>query len=105
MEHFDWEFAERERSKDWDALDTGTIYAIRIVFAERETNNTYVTLMPWITYDVTHAHTVCHSIVYHPMEGLDMIQQWLTSGDVSLPPNKDWQPIGARVVTLAAIPF
>lgn len=100
-----FESVERSISADWDALDTGSIYAIRIVFAERQSNDTYATLMPWLTYDVTHAHTVCHAIVHHAMEGLEMIQQWLTSGDVSLPPDRDWLPIGARVVTLAAIPF
>lgn len=101
----DWQAMEHDRSAEWDALDNADIYAIRVVFAERDSNETHVTLMPWLTYDVTHAHTVCHTFVYHAEEGLEMIQQWLLSGDVNLPPHKDWQPIGARVVKLAPIPF
>lgn len=101
----DWDKAEQDYSALWDDMDTEDTYALRIVFVERETGETMVSLMPWLTYELDHAYYLSHAVSYDPVIGMALLSDWLGSGDTHLPDGKEWRPIGVRVVKLAPVPF
>lgn len=100
------ERVDQETQSEYDSLDDREYYAVRVVFvSDRSDDDRHVVTMPWLTFDSEHAHHVAYHVVSDPVFGSLTFAAWLSSGDVDLPDDRQWQPLAARVVRLASVPF
>jgi hypothetical protein len=94
---------DQEMAEDLDIEGRPDAYGIRILFGD-DTDNRKVVLMPWLTFDRSRAENLTFTITHDGAFGPLTLGAWLSSGDVDLSEGS-WQPLMAKVVKLAVVPF